>query len=199
MTAKLFAHVAVALGALCSGCGGSGSEPVPEQTVALSQEQRAVPPTAATAGQEAPPLRTMPAAQAGRTAPIPSSDAAGFAKMKALPLLSPLSERDKATLFKRLATATPSERLPLIDGYASLNALPDRQKEVLLGQLEDIVAPAVPAQQLVCQCGSQVKRELCVRERCSDAVELQSLCNQACGALGALGTQCRAAPACAGR
>lgn len=187
--------LAAGFGTILAGCGGSGG--APDTTAQLSQAQGVASPPARTNGT--PGELGKPPAASMTTQAVSPQDSTRFARLKTLALLAPLSEREKAALFEQLKSASPSERLGLINGYPKLESLPDRQKELLLGQMENIVAITTAAQQLACQCGNEIKREICVRESCANRSELQSLCNQACGTLGSFGMQCAASPKCPSR
>jgi hypothetical protein len=185
--------------ALLAGCGGEKqpSVPTPSTSASASVVQKAVsgPDTMPVSATEKP----VPSAKAGRPLALSTTKPAPLARLAALPLLASLSDRDKATLLKQLDRASPSARLGLINGYQSLEGLPDQQKEILLAQLEDIVPVTTPASRLVCNCSNDIKRELCVKESCSDQMELESICTHTCGTLAAFGHQCSVSPQCAAR
>ena len=120
-----------------------------------------------------------------------------LSQLRALALLSPLSDRERSGLLKQLPLASPSERLTLINGFPALAVLPDRQKEILLIQMEKIVPVSISANLLVCNCSHGIQRKLCVRELCSNRSELHAVCNKACGTLASFEIQCMTSRQCA--
>jgi hypothetical protein len=194
---------AMLLALMLSGCGGGGasSRPTASAPVVASAVQQGVARPARVAAPS-PPLasgKSSPSVSAHTPTVGSRDDSVRLAELRKLALLSSLSERERAALLKQLPSATPSERLTLINGYAAIAVLPDRQKEVLLNQIEKIVAVSLPANQLVCNCDQDVQRKLCVKERCSNRSELQSICNRACGTLASFKVQCHDSQQCAGK
>jgi hypothetical protein len=122
-----------------------------------------------------------------------------LARLKALPILSILSDRERAGLLKQLRNASPSERLASINQYPRLASISEQQKQAVLNEIEKAVPVNISASQLICSCSNDIKREMCVRERCSNLSEMQSLCNQACGTLAAFKSECSASSKCAGK
>lgn len=189
---------------MLAGCGGNrepSSPAAPASTMAAASSSQKVSP--GRDGTALPAVTPAPADAAPSVVAEPASmstaDSARFARLAALPLLAALSDQEKTKLFRQLPHATPSERLSLIYAYKSVNGLPDKQKQVLLNQIEDIVPVTTPASRLICNCSNEIKRELCVRESCSNRMELESICSQACGTLSAFGNQCTASPQCVTR
>ena len=119
-----------------------------------------------------------------------------LAKLRALPLLSGLSERERAGLLEHLPDSSPSERLTSINRYPNLAEMSEQQKQLLLNQLETIVPIKIPESRIICSCSNDIRRELCTRERCSNNLEIQSLCSQACGTLAAFKSECFASNKC---
>lgn len=196
-----FACHALLLGLVIAGCGG---ERDPSRSTAsapaLASSVRNDLPGPNRMGAQNPILTTgkyAPLATAGKSTVVSVEESARFAQLKALSLLAPLSDRETAGLLKQLPSASPSERLTLINGYPGLAALQERQQQVLLNQLERIVPVSISASLLVCNCSHGIQRKLCVKEPCTNRSELQSLCNQACGTLAAFETQCLTSRQCA--
>lgn len=193
---------ALLLGLMLSGCGGGGdsshkSASAPD-TMASSVQRNSSGPNRRTA-QVPPPAIGKPAlsATAAKSVAVSRDEPARLAQLKALPLLSPLADRERAGLLKQLPSASSSERLTMINRYQELSVLPDRQKQVLLDQIEKIVPITIPANQLVCNCSDNIQRKLCVKERCSNRSALQSICNEACGTLASFKSQCQTSQQCA--
>jgi hypothetical protein len=196
-----YACPALLLGLVLSGCGGGGD----------SSHQTASAPALASSVQkdlsgpnrmaaQSPTLESgKPALSATADKPVVVSpeESARLAQLRALPLLSSLSERERAGLLKQLPPASSSERLTLINGYPKLAVVPDRQKQVLLTQMEKIVPVTISANLLICNCSDDIQLKLCVKERCSNRSELQSICNRACGTLAAFKSQCLTSEQCA--
>lgn len=188
--------------AMLTGCNGEREASLPNASAPKSASfLQKTPPgpdsmiaSAATSATE----KTAPSAASDRPAAM-TAESARFTRLAALPLLASLSDREKAGMLRQLQMASPSERLTLINGFKSLEGLPDRQKQVLLGQLEDIYPVTTPASRLVCNCSNDIKRDLCVKESCSNQTELESICSHACGTLAAFGNQCTASPQCVSR
>jgi hypothetical protein len=148
-----------------------------------------------------------PAAKAGKAAPSSpanknnpattiSKDSGELSKLHALRLLSPLSDREQAGLIVQFRTASPSERLALIDTYPALATMTDQQKQGLLNQIEKIVPVTNAAMLLTCECSDNIRRDICVRESCANQSEIQSRCNEACGTLAAFRNRCSASRQC---
>lgn len=177
-------------GALACGCGGddgtvrSAPSPVAAASVKMGA---AAPPGGALRAPATAPNEPIPAAKAGQST---------LAQLRALPLLSLLTEPERAGLLRQLPSASRAQRMALIDGYPKLASLPEQQKELLLNQLEKIIAPAPAGNLLVCECSNEIRRELCVSESCAATSELASQCNKACGTLAAFRNQCSASPTC---
>ena len=176
--------------AILAGCGGE-KEPSPKPP--SGADSKSVSAATSTMKKAAPP------AAPDRPAAVSSAGSDRYTRLAALPLLASLSERDKAGLFRQLQGASLSERLTLINQFKSLEGLPDQQKQVLLGQLEEISPVTTPASRLVCNCSNDIKLELCVKESCSNQSEMESMCSRACGTLAAFGHQCTASPQCVSR
>lgn len=195
-----YACQALLLSLMLAGCGGEGASPRPNASApALASSVQKNSSAAKTMTAESPALtsRAMaPPATADKPAAVSMEESARLARLRALSLLSSLSDRERAGLLKQLPLSSPSERLSLLNGYRTLAALPDRQKQVLLNQIEKIVPVTVSASQLVCSCSHGIQRKLCVRERCSNRSELQSACNEACGTLASFKNQCMTSRQC---
>lgn len=196
-----YACQALLLGLMLAGCGGEGTSSRPNAsapTLASSVQKNST--AASTKSAESPALAsriTAPRETADKSIAASMEESARLAQLRALSLLSSLSDRERAGLLKQLPTASPSERLSLLNGYRTLAALPDRQRQVLLNQMEKIVPVSIPASQLVCSCSHGIQRKLCVKERCSNRSELQSACNEACGTLASFKSQCMTSKQCA--
>lgn len=194
---RLVLLAAVLTGAMLGGCGGdsvSPGVPASSQTAGVqgsSGAAQGAPPSAPVAARAPPQAAANPSA-----APSPL-EAARLARMKALPILSALSDRVKLGLLRQLPQASPLQRLRALDAYPGLEAVGDRQKEILLGQLEDIVPVTTPAKGFVCECGNGVVHKMCVRESCLDRSAVGAVCHQACGRLPMLQATCSATPECA--
>lgn len=186
-------------GGLLGGCGGDTVSP----GVTASSQTAAVQASSGAAKGPPPPAAGPPRAPSGPPAgtdksAVPSPlEAARLARMKALPILSALSDREKLGLLRQLADASPIHRLRALDAYPKLEALADRQREILLVQLEDIVPVSTPANGFVCECGNGVVHKMCVRESCLDRNAVGAACHQACGTLPMLNAACSATPECA--
>lgn len=190
---------AVLTGIMVGGCGGdsvSPGVPASSQTAGMQGSARAPQglPPGAPAAERAPPPPQVAANTSGDPSPL---EAARLARMKALPLLSALSDGDKLGLLRRLPEASPLQRLRALDAYPKLEELADRQREILLRQLEDIVPVTTPAKGFVCECGNGVVHKMCVRESCQDRSVAGAVCYQACGRLPMLTAACSATPECA--
>jgi len=176
-----------------SGCGGSGDSSQPTASTPALMPSLAKDSSSANAVSQRIPasanLKPSPPA-ANDAAAVRVDNSARLARLRKLPLLSLLSERERAGLLEHLADASPSERLTSINQYPKLAGLPDQQKQILLDQLEIIAPMTIPQSRIVCNCGSEIKRELRVPERCSNNLEIQSICNQACGTLSAFKSEC---------
>lgn len=200
-TPVFFACHALLLALTLAGCGGEGASKQSNTSVpalASSMQKTSPGPNRMTAQSTAMSSGlSSPRAAADTSTAVSQKESARLAQLKALPLLSSLSDRERAGLFKQLTPASPSERLTLLNGYSRLAVLPERQKQVLLNQMEKIVPVSIPANQLVCYCSHDVQRKLCVKERCSNRSELQSLCNEACGTLASFKSQCLTSRQCA--
>lgn len=182
------------IGAL-AGCGGDQHSPQRPSSATLGSAVQTGRPAAAPPVAPGTPTLTSTASNDSRK-PTPAASSAVQARFASLPALASLSDREKAGLLARLAGAPASERLGIINSYPSLKSLSEPQQQGLLKQIETIVPISTPANLLVCTCGSEVRRELCVRESCSNTSELTSRCNQACGTLPAFGSACRPARQC---
>ena len=186
-----------------TGCGGEGCSSAPAASAPASTPsvQQDLPEQSRSAAQGAAPATGEPApsATADTSAVASPEESARLKQISALPLLSPLSDREKAGLLKQLPSASPSDRLTLINGYPKLAALPERQQQVLLDQLETIVPVSVAANLLTCSCANEVKREMCVKESCTNRSELSSMCSRACGTLAAFKSKCVTSKECAGK
>lgn len=185
--------------AMLTACGGEKEPSLPTASASVSRKAPPSPASMTASAAISAAEKPAPSAAADRPAAMSSIELVRFRRLAALPLLASLSDREKADLLRQLRMASPSERLTLINGFKSLEGLPDQQKQVLLGQLEDIVPVTTPAARLVCNCSNDIKRELCVKESCSSRSELESICSRACGTLAAFGHQCTAAPQCVSR
>lgn len=185
---------------LLSACGGGGSPaPVVSARTTANQITSGGPGSPTGQGATPPSEAGSPLAAIDRAEPGSPEEASRLARLKSLALLAVLSDREKLGLLRQIALASPSRRLSAIESYAKLAMLADRQKQILLGQLEDIAPVVTPTSALVCECGSDITRKICVRESCADGMELQSVCNRACGTLASFRTQCSASPQCSVR
>lgn len=197
-----YACQALLLGLMLAGCGGEGASPRPNASapaLASSVQKNSSGTKTMTAESAALASRAIaPLAAADKSTAVSMEESAQLAQLRALSLLASLSDRERAGLLKQLPPASPSERLGVLNGYRTLVALPDRQKQVLLNQIEKIVPVTVSASQLVCSCSHGIQRKLCVKERCSNRSELQSVCNEACGTLASFKSQCMTSRQCTG-
>lgn len=189
-------------GVMVSGCGGGGdsSPPIASAPAMAATVQKSLSSPSRMPVQR-PTVKiekTAPsAATANKSTVVSKEESARLAQFRALPLLSTLSDREKVGLLKQLPSASPSDRLTLINGYSELAVLPDRQKDVLLNQIEKISPINIPANLLICACSHHIQLKSCVKERCSNRSELQSICNRACGTLASFQSQCQTARQCA--
>lgn len=196
-----YACRALLAGLVLGGCGGGerdSSRLDASAPAVLSSVRKdvSVPDRAGAQGLAPKPQRSAEAANAEKGAVTPAEESARLAKLRALPLLRSLSERERAGLLRQLPAASPSERLTLINGYPELAELPARQQQVLLDQMEKIVPVAISGNLLVCTCSHDIQRKLCVKERCSNHAELQSICNNACGTLASFKSECLTSRQC---
>lgn len=198
-----YACLGALLALMLVGCGGEGTSHRQEASaplVASTMPEKSSGTRAMTADSSALTSRVAaPLATADKSPAVSAEESVRLAKLRALSLLSPLTERERLDLLRQLADASPSARLDLFDGYRALAMLPERQKEVLLNQIEKIVPVTVPASLLVCSCSNGIERKLCIRERCSNHSELGSACNKACGTLASFKSKCLTARQCAGQ
>jgi len=173
------------------GCGGQdGSSQAPVIAAA--------PAAGVASGPAARTAKAAPSSPANKNNPATTilKDSGELSKLRALRLMSALSDREQAGLIVQLRTASPSERLALIDTYPALATMTDQQKQGLLNQIEKIVPVTNAAMLLTCECSDNIQREICVRESCSNQSEIQSRCNQACGTLAAFRNRCSASRQC---
>ena len=190
---------ALLAGPMLGGCGGDSVSP----GVAASSHTAGVQGSSGVAQGALPQAPTPAPAQPGPRAATDKSGApspletARLGRMRALPILSVLSDQEKLGLLRQLPEASPMQRLRALDAYPRLDALGERQKEILLGQLEDIVPVTTPANGFVCECGNGVVHKMCVRESCLDRSAVGAVCYQACGRLPMLKAACSPTPECA--
>jgi hypothetical protein len=179
------------LGATLVGCGGQGGS-------SQAPVSAAAPAAAVAPGPAAKVGKAVPSSAANKNNPTATAlkDSGELSKLRALRLMSELSDRDQAGLIVQFRTASPSERLALIDKYPALATMTDQQKQGLLIQIEKIVPVTNAAMLLTCECSDNIQREICVRESCSNQSEIQSRCNQACGTLAAFRNRCSASRQC---
>lgn len=184
-----------------AGCGGEGNSSHRKASAPASAPsvQKHLPGPNRSAAQSATLTteKSAPLKIAATSTVVSLEDSARLAQLRAVALLSSLSDRERGGLLKQLPSASPSERLTLINGYPKLAVIPDRQKQVLLNKLETIVPVTIPANLLVCNCSHDIQRKLCVKERCSNRSELASICNEACGTLASFKSQCQTSRQCA--
>lgn len=179
------------LGAALAACGGEDGSSRMQVVAAMPPVGVAQSPTAK-AGNVTPPS----IANKNKFTITNSEQSKEILKLRALSLLSPLSDREKAGLIVKLRGASPSARLDLINQYPALAAMTDQQKQALLNQIEKIVPVTNPAMLLTCECSDNIQRAICVRESCSNQSEIQSRCNEACGTLAAFRSRCSASRQC---
>lgn len=174
-------------GALACGCGGDDG--------AVKSVAAPVAAASVTTAAAAAPAR-MPASVSNEPVAAAKTGQAALVQLRALPLLSALAEQEQAALLRQLPSTSRAQRMALIEGYPKLAGLPEQQRELLLNQLEKIIAPAPAGNLLVCECSNEIRRELCVSDSCAATSELAAQCNKACGTLSAFRNQCTASAKC---
>jgi hypothetical protein len=185
-------------GVILAGCGGEESAPQSRSAAVAAAVGRS------DRGGQAGRAAQEPISQNGKapsenkndTAISSTEELTSLSKLRALPLLAPLSNKEIAELLRHTRPLSSSGRLGIIDNHSALVTLTNQQKQQLLNQIENIVPITIPAMLVICECSNDIQRRLCVRESCSDRSEIRSLCNQACGTLAAFGSQCMAAKQC---
>jgi hypothetical protein len=120
-----------------------------------------------------------------------------IARLRKLPHLSRMSERDLLNLQNQLRQTPLSQRSSLLKKYSSLVGLPTQQQQLLLGQLAEIVPDATPAMRVVCACKTGPKHEMCIKEECGETATLSSMCEGLCGATNISSTSCMPSTQCA--
>jgi hypothetical protein len=187
----LFIARVFVLGLILAACGGEENSSQLRAAAAMASVGGVAP-----AGQAA--RAPGPNSQNGKAPPENKNDIVisgteeltALSKLRALPLLAPLSNKETAELLRHIRPLSPSGRLAIINNYSALATLTNQQKQQLLNQIENIVPVAIPAALLICDCGNDIHPRLCVPELCSDRAEIQSLCNQACGTMPSFRSQC---------
>jgi len=181
-----------------AGCGGEESAAQPRSAAVIAAVGTSAPARQAGRAIRDPISKNgkAPTANNNDTAISSPEELTALSKLRALPLLAPLSEKETAELLMHIRPLSPSGRLGIINNHSALITLTNQQKQQLLNQIENIVPITTPAMSVICECSNDIQRRLCVRESCSDRSEIQSLCNQACGTLAAFGNECMAAKQC---
>jgi len=185
-------------GVIFAGCGGGKSAAQPRSAAVIAAAGTSAPAGQAGRAIRDPISQNGKAPTANKNDPVISSteELNALSKLRALPLLAPVSEKEIAELLMHIRPLSPSGRLGIINNHSALVTLTNQQKQQLLNQIENVVPITIPAMSVICECSNDIQRRLCVRESCSDKSEIQSLCNQACGTLAAFGNQCMAAKQC---
>jgi hypothetical protein len=186
------------IGMWLSACGGADSSQSTASTAVMAPSFAKDSPSPRTVSQQGPASGNIKSAlpTSNNSGTISPEKSARLAKLGSLSLLSVLSERERAGLLEQLPDASPSERLTAINGYPKLAEMTEQQKQVLLNQLETIVPINIPENRVVCSCSNDIKREFCSRERCSNKLEIESLCIRACGTLSSFKSECFASNKC---
>jgi hypothetical protein len=179
-------------GVILAGCGGEESAAQLRPAAATAAVGGSAPAGQAGKGARDPISQNGKAPAENKNHAVISSpeELTALSKLRALPLLAPLSDKETTELLRRTRALSPSGRLTIINNYSALATLTNQQKQQLLNQIENIVPVTIPSVLLICDCGNDIHPRLCVPETCSDRSEIQSLCNQACGTLPAFRSQC---------
>lgn len=186
---------------LLGSCGGDSNDTFPQarQRTTSSIELTKVPPPLAkaesAAEQSAPPSLSSPeSAEKLR-------DSMQLAQLARNPYLSTMSQEELLAFRNQIRSKSPSQRRALLKQYPSLSSLPVQQKELLLGQLIQIVPITTQSVLLTCTCENGFKREMCVQESCgnSEAAAHFSICQSVCGASSQPLAVCMPSQQCSGK
>lgn len=113
-----------------------------------------------------------------------------LSKLRKVPYLSFLTDEELKGFLQQLQKKSPSQRASFYNAYPFLAGLPTQQRQVLNDQLANIVPVTVQAKRIVCNCGNDRVKEICLAEDCSEVGTVRSTCEHLCGAGAAVSTVC---------
>jgi hypothetical protein len=113
--------------------------------------------------------------------------------------LSKMRQDEILAFRNQLKNKSAYEREALIDKFPSLSDLPVQQKQILLGQLAQIVPVETPSSVLTCVCENNLMREICVKEACGETHALAEICRTVCGSASRPIAACKASQQCSGK
>jgi hypothetical protein len=119
-----------------------------------------------------------------------------LSKLRKVPYLSFLTDKELKEFLQQLQKKSPAQRTSFYNTYPFLAGLPTQQRQVLNDQLANIVPITVQAKRIVCNCGDDRVKEMCLAEDCSEVGTVRSACEHLCGVGATVSTVCMPAQEC---